>query len=389
MGVFEPGRNDPPDRPRVLLVTRNFPPLWGGMERLNWHIADELTHAYEVTVIGPAGAAAQAPANVTVIEVPLRPLWRFLLLATWRALRAARRSRPAVVLAGSGLTAPMAWLAARLGGARCIAYVHGLDVIATHPIYRLGWRPFLRRMDRIIANSRHTAGLARSAGVAPAHIGIVHPGVALPVLDPQARARFRTRHGLGEAPLLLSVGRLTARKGLAEFVADVLPRVVAAYPEVRLVVIGDEPADALHGGSTGAAARVQAAAVAAGVQDRLRFLGSATDAELSEAYQAADVLVFPVLDLPGDVEGFGMVAVEAAAHGLPTVAYATGGVVDAVAEDESGTLISPGDAEGFAAAVLRLLAQPLPAERVRAFAERFAWPRFGAALAAQVERLPR
>lgn len=367
-------------RPRVLLVTRNFPPLWGGMERLNWHIADELAREYEVTVVGPAGAAAHAPAGVRVIEVPLRPLWRFLLLAAWRALRAARRLRPEVVLAGSGLTAPLAWLAARFSGARCIAYVHGLDVIAAHPVYRLGWRPFLRHMDRIIANSRHTASLARDAGVDPARIGIVHPGVTLPVLDPNARARFRARHGLGQVPLLLSVGRLTARKGLAEFVTDVLPRMVAACSEVRLVVIGGEPADALHGGSTGGAARAQAAAASAGVQDHLRFIGSATDAELSEAYQAADVLVFPVLDLPGDVEGFGMVAVEAAAHGLPTVAYAVGGVPDAVDDPRSGSLIRPGDAVGFAAAVGNWLDHPRDSAILSAHAGRFAWERFGQAL---------
>ena len=84
-----------------------------------------------------------------------------------------------------------------------------------------------------------------------------------------------------------------------------------------------------------------------------------------------------------------MVAVEAAAHGLSTVAYATGGVVDAVADDVSGILVSPENARDFAAVVLRLLAQPLPAERVRAFAERFAWPQFGAALIAKIERLHR
>jgi hypothetical protein len=64
-------------------------------------------------------------------------------------------------------------------------------------------------------------------------------------------------------------------------------------------------------------------------------------------------------------------------------------VVDAVAEDESGILVSPENAMDFAAAVLRLLAQPLPAARVRAFAERFAWPQFGAALMARIQRLPR
>lgn len=375
-------------RSRVLLVTRNFPPLWGGMERLNWHMADELSREYAVTVVGPAGAAAQAPDNVTVIEVPLRPLWRFLLLASWRSLRAARRSRPSVVLAGSGLTAPMAWLAARFSGARCGAYVHGLDVIATHPVYRLVWRPFLRRMDRIIANSRHTAGLARSAGVDPARIEIVHPGVTLPTLDPQARARFRARHGLGEVPLLLSVGRLTARKGLAEFVAGVLPRIVAQRPDVHLVIVGDAPVDALYA-QTQTPASIQAAANAAGVGKHLHFLGARFGTELAEAFAGSDLHVFPVRALHNDPEGFGMVAVEAAAHGLPTVAYATGGVTDAVAEGESGALLAPGDDAGFAAATLRLLAQPIPPERGRRFAERFAWPWFGAAMAGQIARLLR
>jgi phosphatidylinositol alpha-1,6-mannosyltransferase len=72
-----------------------------------------------------------------------------------------------------------------------------------------------------------------------------------------------------------------------------------------------------------------------------------------------------------------MVAVEAAAGGLATVAYATGGVVDAVGEGESGSLVAPGDADGFADAVCSLLKNPLPPDRIRRFAEAFAWPRFG------------
>ena len=100
-----------PARPRLLLVTRNFPPMWGGMERLNWHIAAELAKTFEVRVIAPAGAAQQAPAGVTVIEAPLKPLRRFLLRAASLARREARAWRPHIVLAGSGLTAPLAWWA--------------------------------------------------------------------------------------------------------------------------------------------------------------------------------------------------------------------------------------------------------------------------------------
>lgn len=373
---------------RVLLVTRNFPPLWGGMERLNWHMADELSREYAVTVVGPAGAAAQAPANVTVIEVPLRPLWRFLLLASWRALHAARRSRPSVVLAGSGLTAPMAWLAARFSGARCGAYVHGLDITVPHPLYRAFWLTALRRMDCVIANSSATALLAERAGVSGGRLCIIHPGVDMPVLDFEIRFRFRVEHGVKDRPVLLSVGRLTRRKGLREFVADVLPRIVAQRPDVLFLVVGDVPAQALHAEAQ-TVQSIQAAAETAGVGAHLCFLGTLFGADLAAAYQAADVHVFPVRSIPDDPEGFGMVAVEAAAHGLPTVAYATGGVVDAVAEGESGALLAPGDDAGFAAATLRLLAQPLSPERVRGFAERFAWPRFGATLAEKVGRLLR
>lgn len=367
----------PATHPRLLLVTRNFPPLWGGMERLNWHIADELRHAYEVTVIGPAGAAAVAPAGVTVIEVPLRPLWRFLLLATWRALLAARDSRPAMVLAGSGLTAPMAWLAAWLSGARSAAYVHGLDLAVAHPVYRALWRPALRRMHCVIANSSATATLARAIGIAQARIRIVHPGVDMPALVPTARARFRAARGLSEnTPVLLSVGRLTARKGLREFVSDVLPRIVEKRTDAQLVVVGDAPADALYAQAQSPAS-IQRAADAAGVGQHVHFLGTRFGTELADAYAGADVHVFPVRELLNDPEGFGMVAVEAAAHGLSTVAYATGGVVDAVRPGVSGHLVAPGDEANFARATLQALAEPLDSEASRAFAAQFAWPEFG------------
>ncbi len=107
------------------------------------------------------------------------------------------------------------------------------------------------------------------------------------------------------------------------------------------------------------------------------MLGTRFGSELDDAYAAADVHVFPVREIPGDPEGFGMVAIEAAAHALPTVAYATGGVVDAVAAGVSGLLVAPGDCKGFADAVLELLRRPLQAEAIRLFAADFTWDRFG------------
>lgn len=369
---------------RILLVTRNFPPLLGGMERLNWHLAQELSKRYEVQVVGPEGAGRLAPAGVRVHEVPVRPLLRFLPAACWQTLRTARTFAPAIILAGSGLTAPPAWMAARACNARAAAFVHGLDISVPNPVYRAVWLRFLGRMDRLIANSRATAALAADIGIPSTHIGIVHPGVHIPVPDPQARARFRANHALGDDPVLLSVGRLSGRKGLREFVTDVLPLISAELPGVRLVVMGDCPANALFG-QTQSPESILAAAEAAGVESRLCFLGTGTDQELADAYWGADIHVFPVRHIAGDPEGFGMVAVEAAAHGLPTVAYATGGTPESVAEGLSGRLVAPGDAQGFARAVMELYAKPLPEAGVRSFASRFEWTRFGAAMVAEIE----
>jgi len=364
-------------RPRLLLITRNFPPMWGGMERLNWHLAEELSKTFDVRVVAPVGTAEHAPGAVSVREVPLQPLRRFLTAAALAALAEARHFRPQIVFAGSGLTAPLALAAARACKARSAAYVHGLDVVVPHPVYRALWLPALRRMDRVIANSAPTAQLARKADVAPERIAIVYPGVEIPAPDPTARARFRQRWNLpSDAPVLLSVGRLTARKGLREFVQEVLPTVARARPDVVLVIVGDAPKQALYAQAQ-TPESLLAAARDAGVAQHVQLLGKIDEQALHDAYFGADLHVFPVRDLPGDPEGFGMVAIEAAAHGLPTVAYATGGVVDAVREGQSGRLVTPGDAAGFAQAVLATLASPLAPEGCRTFAQGFAWDEFG------------
>lgn len=373
--------NTPEERPtRILHITRNLPPLVGGMERLNWHIADELSRRAQVHVVGPRGAAGRKPANVELTEVPLRPLPRFLLASAWQALRLAWRQKPGIVLAGSGLTAPAAWLAARICGARAVAYVHGLDVAVRHPLYRALWHPLLRRMDRVIANSQPTAELVRALGIAEDRIRIVHPGVSLPAAPQPAQAvrEFRTQHALGDGPLLLSVGRLTERKGLREFVRYALPDILKQCPEVRLVVVGDAPDQALHAPVQGADA-IRTEAVASGIAKRICFMGRISDEDLAKLYCTADVHVFPVRQRPGDPEGFGMVAIEAAAHGLPTAAFATGGIVDAVAEGRSGHLVLPGDYVALSEAILHILKDGKPYWQAGAqqFARGFAWPVLG------------
>jgi phosphatidylinositol alpha-1,6-mannosyltransferase len=357
----------------ALLVTRNFPPLVGGMERVNLGLCESLAGFGRVALVGPKGCAQYAPAGTRVSQVALRPLAWFVLASAAGALATALRRPPAVVLAGSGLTAPMAWLAARLTGARAAVYVHGLDLVAPSRLYAMAWLPFIRRCDRVICNSSNTRFLALGRGVPEAALAVVNPGVEMPAAEdsPMLAEAFRREQQLGDRPVLLSVGRFTRRKGLAEFVAGALPAIVAAVPSALLVVVGDEAVDALHGGQRNERARITAAAEAAGVAANLRFVGRLGESALLGAYAAAACHCFPVLAIPGDVEGFGMVALESAAHGLPTVAFNVGGVADAVQVPQSGTLVPPGDYPAFAAAVVELLCRP-PEPAIRDAARRFA-----------------
>lgn len=379
--------NKADQRPLVLLVTRNFPPLLGGMEKVNQQLLAALQRSWRTALCGPSGCVDYASSKTEVMESPLRPLPIFLLATLWRAVPFAWRRRPQWIIAGSGLTAPIAWVAARCSGARVAVYLHGLDIVAPSCIYQWLWLPFIRRCDLALVNSSNTALLANVRGVRNAVTHILHPGTDIPVLDANVAHEFRRRFTLGDRPLLLSVGRLTQRKGLVEFVSRVLPTIAKRFSNVLLLVIGDEASDALHARAGSERERILAAAREAGLESNLCFLGRCDNATLSAAYQTAAVHIFPVLDLPGDVEGFGMVALEAAAHGVPTIAFAVGGVSDAVLNGRTGALIEPGNYSGFGTAVIRQLSERIQIEPCVSFAASKTWSAFGERLSDLLGRI--
>lgn len=373
------------NRPRILHITRNLPPLVGGMERLNWHIADELSKRAVVKVISPNGSRALKPENVSLTEAPLKPLPLYLLVTTLKAFWLALRWRPDVILAGSGLTAPIAWLASKLCRARSAVYLHGFDITAPRRIYQSLWATSFKKLDHVIVNSTPTRQLALNVGVAENRISIIHPGVTLPERPQPAEAiaAFKQRHGLEGKKILLSVGRLTTRKGLREFVELALPAIVQQEPDCVLVIVGEAPRNSLGAGIQSRES-IEEATKARGLQHHVKFLGVITDpVALATVYESSDVHVFPVRHIPDDPEGFGMVAIEAAAHGLPTVAFATGGIVDAVAEGQSGYLIPNGDYAALAESVARVLSNENDTWKTGTalFAEQFAWPALGQRMA--------
>lgn len=370
----------PPDSQpsRILLITRNYPPLTGGMERLMQKASEGLAQGARLTIIGPSGCTAFAPAGATVYEV--RPqVAPFLLGASWKAMELVREQRFERVIGGSGLVAPILRILQRLYGLPTAVFIHGLDIVVDNSIYQRLFVPAVCRADLIIANSQNTRRLAIARGAEAGKVSVINPGTEIPPPTAAPTPKFREKFGIPFERVMLFTGRITQRKGLLSFLQHALPDILAGDPDCGLVVAGDNPDDSLN--QQGEQAQVQRWIRQAGLGQRVIFIGKVSDDDLLAAYRSALVQLFPLIDVDGDVEGFGMVAVEAAACGTPTVAFNLGGVADAILPD-GGVLVPAGDYAAFAAAALGILA------RREAFStacyehsKRFGWPRFHRQLA--------
>ncbi|MFC1680212.1 glycosyltransferase family 4 protein [Pseudomonadota bacterium] len=365
---------------RVLFISRNLPPLIGGMERLMLNVARYLANGFDVTVVGPRGCEAHLPEGIKVIEATLS-LTGFLFWSFVSGFKAALIRRPDVIIGGSGLQAPTVLFLQIVFRAEGIVFIHGLDVVANNAVYQRLFVPCLRGVRKIIANSHNTMQLAVDRGVQQSRIHVIHPGTDLPELDkPAARNRFREKYGISEQNILLFVGRIAPRKGLLEFVRQSLPGILEKSLSSCLIIVGDEAKDSINQHSPDLK-RVIDYADKHGMTDRIHFLGHIDNDSLIDAYAAADVHVFPLVDTPGDVEGFGMVAIEAAACGTPTVAFAVGGVVDSIDDKRSGYLVEPGKYDAFTERVVDILTNRISfSANYQAFAAQFHWDRFDAEL---------
>ncbi|MBD9356061.1 glycosyltransferase family 4 protein [Methylomonas albis] len=368
----------------ILLVTRNFPPLTGGMERLNLHLYFELNKTFYVSIAGPAGCREYLDADTQYHEFPHRPVAAFLFYSFWATLRLALRKRPDIIIAGSGITALSARLVGYLFNAKVITFLHGLDIIERHPIYRAFFFPAIRASDRILVNSNSTARLAVSQRVAAHKIKVIHPGVRIPLenIFNDKGGDFRTTFGIPEdTAILLSVGRLTERKGLVEFISHSLADIVKAHPKTILVIIGDEPSNAFRH-KTGLKNKILKMVKKDKLENHVMLLGHVTEHTLEAAFKVSQLHIFPVIDLPNDIEGFGMVAIEAAAYGLPTFAFAVGGVPDAIADNVSGYLFQSDDYQSLTENIIQFIIgskehEGITQESCKHHAAKFSWILFG------------
>ncbi len=224
------------------------------------------------------------------------------------------------------------------------------------------------RADVVIANSAFTRELLLAAGVRGT-IRVVHPGIdAEPIpSDPSP------------APVIISVGRLVARKGFDTIIAS-LPHVIAAFPNVRYEIVGSGPQRA----------ELEELARRTGVAEHVVFLGAVSDDEMRAAYARAWCFALPVRAIGSDVEGFGLVYLEAALAGLATIGGRRSGAEDAIVDGQTGLLVDGMSTEAVAQALLQLLedrgkSTEMGARgRERALAE-FTWSRTAAQISALLD----
>ena len=364
----------------ILVITWNYPPRRGGIEYLVNHVVAGLRKHHAVRVVTAYNHSSKAT-EIDVMRAPCPGLIPFALFALWRGMISLRRDPGiSVVFGGSTLAAPLVWILARLFSRRAVVQVHGLDIIYRSALYQLLCVRWLRRCDRIIANSAYTATLAESKGVSPKRISVIPPGV-----DPERFAAtsdvaaMKKFFGLAGRRVVLFVGRLARRKGVKELIQNSFPRVVAAVPEACFVIVGANPTESLaHRDDM--VTEIAAAASWLELERHVILLGSLSDDDLVKLYQACDLVVLPALATTEDVEGFGIVLLEAAAAGKPVVATRVGGIQDAVEDGEGGLLVAPGDYDALSQAIVNLLGDERKRQMIGARArqrlnENFTWSR--------------
>jgi phosphatidyl-myo-inositol dimannoside synthase len=354
--------------PKVLIVTNDFPPRAGGIQSFVHALALRLPPG-QVVVYAPAWAGAAEFDQQQPFPVLRHPTSLMLPVPAVRdrAVRALAEHGCDRVLFGAA--APLGLLAPALrqaGADRIVAVTHG---------HEAGWAalPGARALLRRIGDSVDVVTylgeyfrirLARALSpAAAARMARLAPGVDTAAFRPGAGgAAIRDRLGLAGRPVVVCVSRLVTRKG-----QDTLIR---AWPAVRAA--GGDPVLLLVG-SGPAAGRLHRLARQLGVAGSVRFTGQVPVAELPSYYDAADVFAMPCRTRRGglDVEGLGIVYLEASATGLPVIAGDSGGAPDAVISGETGYVVPGRSVEALAGRLTQLLADPAAA---RAMGEKgLAW----------------
>jgi phosphatidylinositol alpha-1,6-mannosyltransferase len=343
----------------ILFVTDKFIPEHGGSQNVFGQIYRHLLDD-EVTVVtrhweGHAECDAAYPHRVIRVRYPDIPKIRGPLL--WRALAGAARQISTeerfdqIHLGQTVETAPQGTsLACRLGIPSVVhTFAEDVTQYVRHPL----WGPLMRRGVRnatvVTTISRFTQQRLTELGVASDRIVLLYPGVTAENWQRTGNeVAIRKKLRLDGKRVLLTVSRLIPRKG-HRTVLDAMPNIIQKVPNAVYVIVGEGREES----------GLRTLTTKLGLDAHVRIVGSIPNGETVDFYHACDLFIMPSREMPnGDVEGFGLVFLEANACGKPVIGGNSGGTPDAIAHGESGFLVDPTSSEEVASRAIEVLTNP-------------------------------
>ncbi|MDQ1694685.1 MAG: phosphatidyl-myo-inositol dimannoside synthase [Frankiaceae bacterium] len=337
--------------PRTLLVTNDFPPRPGGIQSFLHGLVSRLPPddivVYTSRWRGAEEWDAQQPFRVvredTSVLLPTPGVRR-------RAAALLREHDAESVWFGAA--APLGLLAPalrRAGAQRIVATTHGHEVgWAAAPVARQVLRHIAGSVDVLTYLGDYTRSrLAAAVGSRNAtKLQRLAPGVDTTMFRPGLGAELRASLGLADRPVVVCVSRLMPRKG-QDVLIRALPAVQHVVPDAALLLVGGGPSRS----------RLESLAASTGVASSVTFTGSVPWVELPAYYGAGDVFAMPCRTRLGglDVEGLGIVFLEAAACGLPVVAGDSGGAPETLRDGDTGYVVDADEADSVAVRLVSLL----------------------------------
>ncbi|MEO7191330.1 MAG: glycosyltransferase family 4 protein [Vicinamibacterales bacterium] len=356
----------------VLVVSDVFPPRQGGSGRWLWELYRRLPQLEPTVLAGstPGDAAFDAASTLRIRRFTFPAgTWGVMsphgAMGYWRSSRQLKAEianvHPRAIHCGKCLPEGLVALIAR--GRRPLpvwCFAHGEELTLAHTSRELTrlTAAVLTRASGIVANSQHTRGLLIDQWhVDAGKISVITPGVDTTRFVPAPRDEgVRARFGWTGRCVILTVGALQKRKG-QDMLIRALPEIRRRCPDVLYAIAGEGWE---HDYLAALARELR-------VDDLVSFMGIAGDADLVHAYQQCDLFALPNRRIGWDLEGFGIVLIEAQACGRPVVTGASGGTAETLLAGQTGEIVSCEEPHELAVVCGALLAD---AERLAAYGAR-------------------
>ena len=344
----------------ITFIVPEFPPLEGGVGSYLYEIIRNINQC-DLTVIAPASNGwkdfdLNQTFKVRRVRLPniksfpfaaqlatMAPIWGY-----FREVMRIPKSNVVVCASAHPIHMLLSWILKTVKGNKFIVINYGLDILFPQKrFYRGLFNHLLLSADYVVTISEATANLNRKIKVKTSKLEIIYPPMNFSKFDNNfSKAKVIEKYNLSGKRCILSVGRLIERKGV-DTVIRALPEIIKSIPDVHYIVVGrgrDE-------------VKLKKLVSEMNLQDYVSFTGYVPDRELGVYYCVSEVfsMISRELHDKGDIEGFGIVFLEANYFGIPVVGGNSGGVTDAVIHGKTGLLVDPENVIDVAEAIIKLL----------------------------------